>query len=426
VNYQKNNMNTNKQFTFDGIYAPLPVRWVNSLARKSKPVFDRLVSLKKENLLETAGRKTSLTDWGDSWFQEALTVLLDSVYQEGKLTFFGRFTLRQFLIENLCSRLRLIEVLKRFPEIQHQKIQKPIFITGWYRTGTTHLHNLFASHPEVRVPFFWELRHPCPTLDPRSADPRRQIHKVRLAGKIHRYLAPGFSAVHPLNAENPEECLHLFDKACAGTTPFFISEAKSFAWWLLSQDFQNAYDFFKIQFQLLNSLRPGRQWVLKWPYHLWHLETLFNTFPDATIIHLHRDPCKAIPSVCSLAALARSSFCESVDNAALGKFWLDYYETGLARGFKARERINGRQIIDIRYSDLKLNPLSVIKRIQNTIQIGGSQAWTESLQKCSNAAQQKVPGRHHYAPAQFGLDTDQIRERFSRYIENYDLSKLGL
>jgi len=408
----------NNKFTFDGVYAPRPVKWLNSLARNSKPVFDRLVSLQCEDLLEAACRKTELTDWGDPRFQEDLTALLDSVNQEGKLTFFGRFTLRQFLIENLCSRLRVIEVLKRFPEIHQQTVQRPIFITGWYRTGTTHLHSLLASHPDLRAPFFWELRHPCPTLDPRSASPRGQIRKVQTEIKIHRWLAPGFKVVHPIRAENPEECVYLFDKACTGTTAFFITEAKSFAWWLLGHEIQHAYNFFKLQLQLLNWLRPGRQWVLKWPYHLWHLETLLKTFPNATVIQLHRDPRQAIPSVCSLAAAARAPFCESMDSEALGRFWLDYCEAGLNRGFSARGNAGSVQIIDIRYPDLKENPRSVLKHIQNSINLEDSEAWTKALTAGDNQMHQS----HHYTPVQFGFEADQIRERFSGYIQDYDLS----
>jgi hypothetical protein len=411
-----------KALKYCGTCTPLPIRVMNTLVGETVPGFKKWISLKAEDILETASRKTNLDDWGDPWFQEALTAILDSVNQEGRLTFFGRFTIRQFLIENLCSRLRVIEVLKRFPEIQQQKIQKPIVITGWYRTGTTHLHNLIASHPNVRAPLFWELRHPCPTVDPRTTNPKRLIRKVQLASKFHSYLVPDFSNVHPLEAEKPEECLHLFDKACAGTTPFFISEAKSFAWWLLEHELQHGYDFYKIQLQLLNWIRPGQRWVLKWPYHLWHLDTLMETFPDATIIHLHRNPGEAIPSVCNLAALARSSFCESIDKEALGNFWLDYYEAGLARGFAVREKADPNQVIDIRFTDLKKNPLSVINQIQNIIGLGGFDVWTESLQANSKAMENKVPGRQQCSPTQFGLDPNEIQERFDKYIETYNLA----
>jgi hypothetical protein len=417
-------MISKKQFTIGGAYAPLPIRLVNSIARRAKPVFDRLAALKSEDLLAAAVRQAGLQDWGDSRLEDALTALLESVNQQGRLTLFGRFALSQFLIGNLSSRLRIIEVLKRFPEIQQQKIQRPIFITGWHRSGTTHLHNLVALHPNLRAPLFWELRHPCPTLNPKTADPRKQIRSVRLDSKIHSYLAPGFSNIHPLEAEKPEECLHLFDKACAGTTSFFMTEAKSFAWWLLDHGIQHGYDFYKIQLQLLNWLRPGRQWVLKWPYHLWHLETLLKTFPDATVIHLHRDPCQTIPSVCSLAAAARAPFCESIDDAALGEFWLDYCETGLKRGFRARQKTDANQFIDIRYPDLKKDPLSVIGQVQNIISLDGFEAWTRSIEINLKADREKRLQPHHYTPAQFGLETDQIRERFSSYIEDYDLSSV--
>jgi hypothetical protein len=415
-------MKTKKHFTVDEVYAPLPVRLVNGLARITTPVFDRPPSLQSEDLLEAAARRTRLQDWGDPWFKEALAALLDSVNQEGKLTFFGRFSLRQFLIGNLGSRLRTIEVLKRFPEIQQQKIHRPIFITGWYRTGTTHLHNLLALHPHLRAPLFWELRHPCPTLNPKTADSRRLVRSVRLDGKIYSYLAPGFNAIHLLEADKPEECLHLFDKACAGTTSFFMTEATSFAGWLLDRGIQHGYAFYKFQLQLLNWMRPGRQWVLKWPYHLWHLETLLATFPDAVVIHLHRDPRQAIPSVCSLAAAARAPFCERIDSAALGRFWLNYYAAGLERGMKARQKAGENQIINVRYPDLIKDPLAVIDQIQGVVSLDGYETWAESIGNSSKGTRKKRSGHRQYTGFQFGLYPDQIRDRFAGYIQDFDLA----
>jgi len=415
-------MPAENQLTVLRPYSPLPIRLVNRIGRITAPAFDWLAPLKSKDLLEAAVRQTGLQDWGDPWFQKALAALLDSVNQEGRLTFFGRFAFGQFLIGNLGSRLRIIEVLKRYPEIQQQKIRKPIFITGWYRSGTTHLHNLLALHPNLRAPLFWELRHPCPTLNPKTADPARQIRKVKREGKIHGYLAPGFGAIHTLEAERPEECLHLFDKACAGTSAFFMTEAKSFAGWLLDHGIHQGYDFYKLQLQLLNWLRPGRQWVLKWPYHLWHLETLLKTFPDATVIHLHRDPGQSIPSVCSLAAAARAPFCESMDAAALGAFWLDYCEAGIQRGLRARQKADFNQIMDVRYPDLKEDPLSVIEQIQNIINLDSYEVWTETIKINLKTTRKKRPRKHHYTPTQFGLNPDQILERFSGYIQDYELS----
>jgi hypothetical protein len=405
--------------SFDKANAPLPIKWLNVLARITRPASDRLLTLQKENLLKTAERQTGLRDWGDARFHDYLCAMLNSVIEAGKLSFFGRFAVRQFWVENLSTRLRIIEVLKRFPVIQTQPVQRPIFITGWYRSGTTYLHDLLASHPGLRAPLLWELRHPCPTLDPQSADPRRQIRKVRVESRFHRWLAPGFNDIHPMAAEKAEECLHLFEKACAGTTAFVISEAKSFAWWLLEQGLDQGYQFFKIQLQLLDWLRPGRRWVLKWPYHRWHLDTLFKTFPDADVIDIHRDPREAIPSVCSLAAAARAPFCEQIDTKGLGHFWLDYCEEGLKRSKNTRNVSGNDHIMDIRYPDLIQNPASVLSDIQKFLKLDSSESWFNSLRKSAN---KKTPQKHRYKMDQFGLNPEEIRERFHHYLEDYNLS----
>ena len=222
-------------------------------------------------------------------------------------------------------------------------------------------------------------------------------------------------------AEKPEECLHLFENAGMGTTAFFITEAKSVAWWLLDKDFGPGYHFYKNQIKILNWLRPGRRWVLKWPFHLWHLDALLDVFPDATVIHIHRHPQESIPSVCSLAALAREPFCDRIDNAALGQFWMDYNAAGLERGLASRDRAGSGQIIDVGYTDLKTNPSAVIQRILAAIDLAPDDAWLNSLPTGRQNSQEQNRERHRYTLSQFGLDADTINQRFDGYIKTYNL-----
>ena len=135
-------MNSKKQLTYKGLFRPWPIRSLNAIARSLQPISDKSVSLEVRHLLAKASSKTDLENWGHPSARQALDVLLESVQREGKLTYFGRFALRQFLIAKLCNRLRIVEALKRFPQIMRQEIRQPIFITGWYRCGTTYLHNL--------------------------------------------------------------------------------------------------------------------------------------------------------------------------------------------------------------------------------------------------------------------------------------------
>ena len=414
-------MKPESQLTYRDPFNPWPVRSLNAIARSLRPISDKSVSLKARDLLAKACRKTGLADWGHPSALQALEASLDSVQREGQLSYFGRFALRQFLIAKLCNRLRIIEALRRFPQITRQEIRRPVFITGWYRSGTTYLHNLLAAHPQSRAPLYWELTHPCPAVDPGSVEPRKLIHKTKLANHIHRYLAPGFNQAHSMPAEKPEECLHLFENAGMGTTAFFITEAKSVAWWLLDQNFNPGYRFYRDQIKILNWLRPGRRWVLKWPFHLWHLDALLDVFPDATGIHIHRHPQEAIASVCNLAALAREPFCDRIDNHSLGQFWLDYNDEGLRRGLASRTKSASDRIIDVCYTDLVANAFAEIQRILDRIGIERDEAWLNSLPTGRQKAQTQNGARHQFILSQFGLDVETVNRRFADYIKTYEL-----
>ena len=396
----------------------MPFRWLNAFANRSE-------GLSLDELLDKAHGRTLLDDPGNPGALEAFGALVESVNREGDLTFFGRFTLGQFIIGKLCNRLRIIEALKRYDEISNQKVHRPIFVTGWYRCGTTYLHNLLATHPQSRAPLYWELMHPCPAVDPRTINPQKLIRRTKLANRIHGYLAPNFKRAHAMPAEKPEECLHLFENAGMGTTGFFITEANSFAGWLLEQDLRPAYQFYLHQLRLLNWLRPGIRWILKWPYHLWHLDTLMEVFPDAFVIHIHRDPLEAIPSVCSLAALAREPFCNQIDRGALGQFWLEYNAKGLKRALKARERAGGTRILDINYSDLVANPSVVIRRIVDWSGLEPDEAWLSTMPTARSNKKGDRVGNHAYTLSEYGLDPDQIYDRFETYMKSYGITALA-
>ncbi|MEJ2284165.1 MAG: sulfotransferase [Desulfobacterales bacterium] len=413
-------MNPNNQRAPERSSAPPPIRLLNAVAAKAMCAAGKDVSLSLNDLLETAQGRTHLDDPGGRSALKAFGAQLESVNREGDLTPFGLFAWRQFLIAKLCNRLRIVEAVKQFPCIAKQTISRPIVITGWYRCGTTYLHNLLATHPHLRAPLYWELMHPCPAVDPRKVNPKKLIRRTKLANRIHHYLAPDFKYAHSMPAEAPEECLHLFDNAGMGTTAFFITEAKSFAGWLLEHDLRPGYEFYVLQLQLLNWLRPGSRWILKWPYHLWHLDALLGVLTDVMVVHIHRDPRQAILSVCNLAALAREPFCNQIDRQALGQFWINYNAIGLERGLAARERAGTNRILDVDYAELTSNPLAVIQKVLDRAGLEPDAAWLRSIPTACTENQATPAAYPAFSLSQFGLDADQIRERFATYIDTYD------
>ena len=74
------------------------------------------------------------------------------------------------MVRFLINLLRFHEEERREPGILRQPIERPIFITGLPRSGTTFLHRLMLEDPDNRAPLVWQTIYPYPPR--RGADGR--------------------------------------------------------------------------------------------------------------------------------------------------------------------------------------------------------------------------------------------------------------
>jgi sulfotransferase family protein len=110
-------------------------------------------SLQSEELCAEARRRSRLEDFGDPPVEPALSILVNSLEHQADLHPLGRFLMRIHLLELLETRLRLVQVWTRRSEaLAASPVQRPIFITGMPRSGSTFLHELLAEDPEKRAP----------------------------------------------------------------------------------------------------------------------------------------------------------------------------------------------------------------------------------------------------------------------------------
>src|SRR5258708_26777879 len=117
----------------------------------------RLWSLQSEELCAEAKRRTGLEDFGDPPIEPALSILVDSLELQADLHPLGRFLMRVDLRELLETRLRLVQAWSERSQARlGSPIQRPIFITGMPRSGSTFLHEILAEDPENRAPRVWE------------------------------------------------------------------------------------------------------------------------------------------------------------------------------------------------------------------------------------------------------------------------------
>ena len=403
-------------------YRPWPVATFNALARRT-PRSGPLRRLDAERMIANARRRTGLEDLGDERCLTALRVLVRSINEEAELTPTGVLLQRQRLEGALANRLRVQQLLKRHPEIQELDLGKVVLITGLQRTGTTALHRLLASHPDMRALMSWEALNPAPLPGEGERGFDRRLRRARMAERAIAFLAPAFFAVHPIDHDAPEEDILLLDLSFMSQTPEATMHVPSYAKWLEGQDHAPAYRDLLTLLKVLHWQRPAEHWVLKTPHHLEHLDVAFKTFPDLTVVQTHRDPQVALASFLSMVAHGRGVFSDRVDAKAIARHWTAKARRMVERAEAVRRQAGSDRFVDLLYQDLVRDPKAQLERIYRRAGIPFDAEAQAAAARTAARNPQHRHGKHIYNAAQFGLGCGALQEAFAAYQAHYHIPR---
>ena len=129
-------------------YRPLAVSIFNRAGRLAR-TFGLGDGLDVDRMIAAARRRTGLSDFGDELFLEPLSVLVQSINDEARLTALGIGIQHSRIVSALSIRLRVEHLLRSNPEILDIDLGKIVLIAGLQRTATTTLHRLIAADPRV-------------------------------------------------------------------------------------------------------------------------------------------------------------------------------------------------------------------------------------------------------------------------------------
>ena len=155
--------------TPDELKPGLPFSALNKLDRLSQ----RMIPIESERVMKMAQRTTGLDDWGNGGFRARLDAVVEGL-NDANLNTTGLFGAQYVLNWHLGNRLRVVDFAQRHPELDDVDIERPIVITGFFRTGTTFLHNVLAADPNNRVAQAWELAYPVGRLGDPLGDVARK------------------------------------------------------------------------------------------------------------------------------------------------------------------------------------------------------------------------------------------------------------
>ena len=369
-----------------------------------------------EDLHASAVKACGLDDFGgdDDNYIEALTVLLAAYRTEADLTEFGSKMQRFFARNALVARLVSEAAFEQYPQHVDVAIERPIFVTGLPRTGTTAVHRLLAADPRHQGLQLWlaEFPQPRPPRETWSQNPVFQQMEEQYA-QAHA-ADPDYTGLHFMTPDEVEECWQLLRQSLHSVSYETLAHVPSYARWLAGQDWTKSYQRHRKNLQLIGLNDTEKRWVLKNPSHLFALEALMAVYPDALVVQCHRPAETIMASMCSLAQHTTAGWSNTFSGNVIGADSLETWSRGLRLFDAERAKHDPAQFYDLDYAALVSDPVAAVADIYRHFGIELTDDARAAIVDTDEQSKQgpRAP-KHTYSLADYGLTADQVRDTFT-------------
>jgi len=376
--------------------------------------------LNADKLLSAAQMETGLDDYGDTSLPERFrmaVVLLQGAVMDAA----GQQKAADICHWLLTSRLQFFNDHKRF-SLEQEKIERPLFVTGEPRAGTTLLHALLSVDPHGRALRFWEVMYPSPpTGFAKPDDPRRERANADWREILQKL--PFWLISHPYN-----DMLGNGLPECERTWAFDFRVMTPTAWWRapmgmviggLPTDARAQYRIHKMMLQHCQAGLPQKYWVLK-GFHSMRLKELFEAYPDARIIWTHRDPVQTIASRIVLTGELVEGLSGHVDWTAQAKLQLAASRASFNVTMN-NPMIDDPRIHHVRYPDFIADPVGVIRGFYESSGVAFKPDTEAAMRGYLQTNKGDRYGKFRYSTAIIGEDIAALHAEFEPYRKRFGL-----
>jgi hypothetical protein len=376
--------------------------------------------LREDHVLARARNQTGLDDFGDGDFRTGLARFLLGARDEAPLSARGVDIIEATVVRFLVNRLRLVDDIKRHPEILEERLAPPVIIMGLPRTGTTKFHRMMAVDERFKALRAWQILNPAPFPggpDASGRDPR--IAAAEQVDAMVDALLPQLMAGHAVRAtEVDEESVTLMEMNFDYLLLSMRLRAPVFEAWTRSRPVLPNYRFLHrcLQYLQWQGGDDARPFVLKSPLHLSSLDALLEVFPDATLVQCHRDPVDACASFMRLAELGRGLCYEQQDLAALGSWVISVLADQVEANLRQRDTLGGRlEIIDVAFRDIAKEPFAAMEPIYAARGMPLPPHIREAMLDWESSHPSNRFGKFEYRLSDYGKEPQDVDRAFQEY-----------
>jgi hypothetical protein len=379
------------------------------------------VELTEEAVLAAAVERARLDDFGREDFRERLGLIVDEVSSDENATELVRTTFFNRLVQVLTNRLLRQNVLQRHPEVEEDKIERPIIIAGLPRSGTTHLLGLLAADRRLRSLPYWESLQPIPLgweeVGPDGVDPR-YIRSEQGWERVQR-INPMMAPYHPMDPDHIHEDLELQTPDIASYAWEWMYRMPRWRDYYLAHDQTPHYEFARTTLKVM-SWQDGRlrRWVLKCPQHFEQLGPIMAVYPDALLVFMHRDPIASLQSIVTPRAYVIRTQERRVDPDWYLEYWCERVRGLLQAYVRDMALVPEEQRVDVIFDELIADNMATVERVYRAAGLDlaeGARADVESY--LVNHPRGKYGTIDHDLRRDFSVDPNKLREQFAFYLD---------
>lgn len=308
--------------------------------------------------------------------------------------------------------LRLAEAFLYAGAVAKAPIREaPIFVLGFARAGTTHLHNLLAQDPGLGYLDTFQSIVPTFSLVGRGWLQRLMERGMGERARPMDNMAVGldmpqeediavanaspYSVLHQLAF--PKMARELYAKyvlmgwAPDGAQPLAaLSERESAQW-------EHAY---------LRIVRKatihadGRRLALKSPVNLGRVDHLLRLFPEAKFIHIVRNPYAVYASLMHMFRTVMPLYqMDDFDFDDLEGALVESFQLGYRKYAEDRKLVPAGNLAEVRFEDLERKPLDELERLYAELGLSGWAEAKPAVREYLGTLTQYRKNTHRYAPA---------------------------
>ncbi len=331
---------------------------------------------------------------------------LQLLWQNGGID--RKYMLRAFsisLVSFLVTPIRMLENAKFSKNIDSLKIEDPpIFIIGYWRSGTTYFHNLMSQ--DKNLGYVSTIQ----TFAPESFLLFRRISRLILEKAL-----PTKRAMDniEMSVDYPEEEEHAIGN---------MSNYGFYNCWYVPKNMKKIFNKSVLFEQVsetektkwkelyINILKKavfnmnGKRLLLKNPANTARIKILLELFPEAKFIHIYRNPFLVYASTKNMYIKTQKLHAlQDIKDEEIDENIFFFYQKIMQKFFEDKELIPKNNLVEIKYENFVIDPISEIKRVYKELNIPHFEQAEENLKFY-------IASQVNYKTNQYALDNKTLEK----------------